>query len=245
VFPINAAFQNEDITMHRLAKTAIVLLGLLTQLAHAAASQSPPAPGLAGHYYFEGEREVGSKMVLRPSGEFHWMLTYGAVDLSAQGTWRKTGKHVVLSPAPRAPGKFRLFEESELNLRKGSSPGTWVAIVGIPYEGPVADVEVRFESKTGKTATAVSKANGDAIVTMAEGEEWVRSGLRRAGSKDKWVWIDVPSERAKARIAGFAITNLREIQPPPFKSLTLVQQKRNLVINDKSFGIRGRYERHP
>ncbi|MFC5461970.1 hypothetical protein [Massilia niabensis] len=230
--------------MHRFAQSAIVLLALTTPLAHAATSQSLPAPGLAGHYYLQGEREVGSKMMLNKSGNFHWMLSYGAIDLAAQGTWHAKGKRVVLKPAPRQPGKFRLFDDSELNLRKTPASGTWVAIVGIPMEGPVADVEVRFESKAGKTATAVSKANGDAIVTMPEGEEWVRSGLRRAGTKDKWVWIDVPAERANARIAGFAVTNLREIQPPPFKSLTLIQHKGNLVIDDKSFGIRGRYERH-
>lgn len=230
--------------MHLVSKTVIILLGLITQPAFAAASRPLPASGLAGHYYLQGERELGSKMMLNKSGNFHWMLSYGAVDLAAQGTWQQKGKRVVLKSAPPQPGKFRLFDESELNLRKAPSPGTWVAVVGIPMEGPVAEVEVRFESKAGKTATAVSKANGDAVVTMPDGEQWVRSGLRRAGSKDKWVWIEVPAKRAKARIAGFAVTNLNEIQPPPFKSLTLIQRKGDLVIDDKSFGIRGRYEKH-
>lgn len=228
--------------MRRFATILVMLLGLFTQAAHAA-RQSRPAAALAGHYYFTGEREVGSQMVLDETGDFQWMLTYGAVDLVTQGTWRKKGERVVLTPAPRQPGKFRLFAESELRVRKDPDAGTWVAIVGIPGEGPVAEVEVRFESRSGKTATAVSKANGDAIVTMPDSEKWVRSGLRRAGSKDKWVWIDVPAERAKARIAGFAVTNLMEIQPPPFKSLTLVQQKGTLVIADKSFGLRGRYQK--
>lgn len=228
--------------MHRLATPLIVLLGLVTQPA-LAANPSRPVSGLAGHYFFTGEREVGSEMVLDKTGDFAWMLTYGNVDLVAQGTWQKKGERVELTPAPRQPGKFRLFDDSELRVKQDPVSGTWVAIVGVPGQGPVAEVEVRFESRSGKTATAVSGANGDAIVAMPEGEKWARSGLRRAGSRDKWVWIEVPAERAKARVAGFAVTNPMAIQPAPFKSLTLIRQKGNLVIADESFGLRGRYQK--
>lgn len=226
-----------------------LLLGLLALLASAflsTASATKPAnsaPNVAGHYYLSGMTEVGSELLLKPSGEFDWMLAYGAQDMVARGRWAWNGNTVVLTTSGNAKGAFRLFEEDELHVKKEPKAGSWVAIVGVPRTGPIEGVEVQFVARSGKTATAVSQPNGDAIVSMPAGEQWVRSGLRRAGGKDEWVWIDVPPARAAARIAGFAVTNWQEFIKPPFETLELRLEDGKLVVADNPMGLRGTYSK--
>lgn len=226
-----------------------LLLALSTTLAGlclSSALASPPVPGepeLAGHYYLSGMTEVGSELLLKPSGEFDWVLMYGAQDMAARGKWKRAGQSVVLTTSSNAKGAFRLFTEDELNVKKAPRAGTWVAIVGVPRTGPIEGVEVQFVAKSGKTAIAASQANGDAIVTMPAGEQWVRAGLRRAASRDDWVWIEVPPQRAGARIAGFAVTNWQEFIKPPFDNLELRVENGVLVIADNPMGLRGAYSK--
>lgn len=52
---------------------------------------------LTGTYYLQGVMEVGSAFRLQPNGEFQYMLTYGAVDKEANGTWQKTVTGVTLT----------------------------------------------------------------------------------------------------------------------------------------------------
>lgn len=63
------------------------------------------ARAVVGHYYLEGAREVGSELLLRPDGQFQFMLTYGALDETGEGTWTRDGADVILQSAgePRAP----------------------------------------------------------------------------------------------------------------------------------------------
>ena len=209
-----------------------------------AAPQKPaPAPaassaGLTGQYALEGATEVGSMLALRPDGTYRWMMSYGNQDLSSAGVWVAKGDRVVLT-AKREPLKFRLFTEDELNLKKDPKPGVWVAIVGVPRQGPVADVEVRFEAKSGKTAVATSLPNGDAIVDMPASEAWVRAGLRAKGSTEAYQVLAVPAARGKARIAAFAIENVDALQNG-FVSMELSQEKGALVPAGES-AMRGRY----
>lgn len=205
--------------------------------------QRESRPDIAGYYYLSGMREVGSELHLRKNGEFNWALMYGAVDLYARGNWKREGKFVTLTSTRPSKGKFRLFEESELNLQKDARAGVWVAIVGVPRTGPVPNIEVRFVAKSGKSATAVSMNNGDAIVQMPSSERWVRTGLKRAGSNDEWQWIDVTDVRASARIAGFAVLNWQQISPPPFKLMKLRIEGEELSIDENPMGMRGTYSK--
>lgn len=50
-----------------------------------------------GSYYLQGVMEVGSAFRLQPDGKFQFMLTYGAVDREASGTWEKTDTGVTLT----------------------------------------------------------------------------------------------------------------------------------------------------
>lgn len=201
----------------------------------------PPAP-LAGHYYLQGgQSEVGSELLLKEDGKFEWALMYGAVDQMARGTWQQAGGLVTLTVAKREEPTFRLFDEDELTLKKQPAAGKWVAIVGVPRRGPVADVEVRFEAKSGRTVDAVSAQNGDAIVDMPPSESWVRAGLRRNGSGAPWQWLALPPVRTEARIAAFAVVNVETLLAAPFERMTLRVGDGGLVIEEGLDGMRGTY----
>ena len=229
--------------MRNLTSLFLIVFALVGQLAQAEEPPSLSKAKLAGHYYLSGMPEVGSELVLDSAGKFQWMLAYGSMDQYAKGSWKLRGRKVVLTPEPGKPGRFRLFKEDEMNVRKGPRYGTWVAIVGVPHEGPIPGVEVRFESESGQLASAVSDGNGDAIVEMRSSEAWKRTGLRRADSDDAWIWFDMPSERAQARIAGFAVDNPIEVLNPPFKSLTLAVHDKGLKIVDPTSRFTGIYKK--
>jgi hypothetical protein len=81
----------------------------------AAITCPPVAPGLEGHYVLNGEREVGSQILLRPDGQFEFMLAYGAVDQYGSGCWsvqdntlalRVKGRKIPLRASPE-DRKFR------------------------------------------------------------------------------------------------------------------------------------------
>ena len=221
----------------RFLSTLVLSSACLLGMTASAVDTNDPA----GHYYLSGMTEVGSELLLKKSGEFEWVLMYGATDMAAQGTWKRDGQRIVLTPHTPRPGKFRLFTESELSIKKDPRQGIWVAIVGVPATGPVAGIEVQFESASGRKATAVSGPNGDAIAQMPASETWKRAGLRRAGGKDAWTWFEVPAERARKRIAGFVVLNPGELQPAPFKTLSLSSSAGQLSVDENPMGLRGTY----
>ncbi len=184
---------------------------------------------------------MGSELLLKSDGRFEWMLTYGAVDQFAQGTWQLQGNDVLLSATlPTVRPVYRLFTARELNISKPAEKGTWIAIVGVPHVGPMSKIEVKFESHSGATSAALTDRNGDAIVKMPDHEQWVRAGLRVPGSENEWEWFTISKERASERIAGFAISS-QWAQPSAFKELTLSISQEGLAIQDKKSGLRGVY----
>lgn len=220
--------------------------GLLS-LPVSASAADQPAPSLPGHYYLQGVTEVGSELLLKKDGKFEWMLAYGNVDQQASGDWRVSGDEVTLQAASlgKAP-QFRVFEEEEMRIQKPAAAGLWVAIVGFPQLGPMVGVEVKFEAKSGKTATAVSVQNGDAIVKMPASEQWVRAGLRLEGSGADYQWLPVPAERARERIAAFAVTDRQWLMKPAFQKLTLRVVDGGLQVSDADNGLaRGVYAKQP
>lgn len=73
---------------------------------------------LAGHYYLEGIMETGSELLLRDDGRFQWYFTYGALDLAAEGRWRREGVNVVLLPDVfQAPPQYPETEFKRMQLR--------------------------------------------------------------------------------------------------------------------------------
>ncbi|MCC7596118.1 hypothetical protein IGS61_01380 [Janthinobacterium sp. FW305-129] len=225
----------------------ISLSGLLACAALAfsapASAAEPAASSLPGHYYLQGVMEVGSELLLKKDGKFEWMLSYGNTDEQASGEWRVAGDLVTLvaGNGGQEP-QFRLFEENEMRIQKPAEAGVWVAIVGYPQVGPMPGVEVKFEAQSGKTATAVSVANGDAIVRMPASERWVRAGLRRQGSKADYQWLAVPPERVKDRLAAFAVTDAKWLQGQAFQKLALRVVKGGLKVDGVDSAVaRGLY----
>ena len=230
--------------MNTLLSSALACASLLSLSIPAVAADQA---ALAGHYYLQGVTEVGSELLLKKDGRFEWMLSYGAVDQQASGDWRVAGDAVtrVSGNGGKEP-QFRVFDESEMNIKKPAAAGQWVAIVGFPRVGPMAGVEVRFEAKSGKTATAVTVPNGDAIVAMPASEIWIRAGLRRQGSSADFQWLVVPPERARERIAAFAVTDRQWLAGQAFQTLNLRVVDDGLKVSDPDNGLgRGTYIRQP
>ena len=230
--------------MNTLLSSVLACASLLSLSIPAVAADQA---ALAGHYYLQGVTEVGSELLLKKDGRFEWMLSYGAVDQQASGDWRVAGDTVTLvSGNGGKEPQFRVFDESEMNIKKPAAAGQWVAIVGFPRVGPMAGVEVRFEAKSGKTATAVTVQNGDAIVAMPASEIWVRAGLRRQGSSADFQWLVVPPERARERIAAFAVTDRQWLAGQAFQTLNLRVFDDGLKVSDPDNGLgRGTYIRQP
>ncbi len=68
---------------------------------------------VAGHYYLQGVREVGSELLLKPDGKFQFMLSYGAADYWGGGTWAVKDESVILnSSAAKGAEPFRLLKSS-------------------------------------------------------------------------------------------------------------------------------------
>lgn len=214
-------------------RAILLSLSLLATAAHAA------DPALAGSYSLQGAMEMGSQLTLGKDGKYEWALSYGNQDFASMGRWELKNKRVLLTATQEALD-FRLFKQDELSLKKSPKPGVWVAVVGIPHYGPVADVEVKFEAKSGRSAIAKSLQNGDAIVDMPAGETWTRAGLRALGAAHDYHWIDIPAERAAARIAGFALKNVAALQSGGFKTMELKQENGALVVVGKP-QLGGRY----
>lgn len=231
--------------MYRTLSQAWLSLALAAGFLLSAGANAGPADGLAGHYYLEGGRsEVGSELLLRKDGTFEWALMYGAVDQGARGTWAKKDDRVVLTPARAEEPVFRVFREDDYKAREPVEPGRWIAMLSVPGLGPLGAVEVRFEARSGKTASAVSEEDGAAVVEMPASETWTRAGLRRAGSAAPLQWFSIDAGRAQTRLVGFALTNVEALQRAPFAKLALRVGPDGLVVDDPDSGLRGTYAKH-
>jgi hypothetical protein len=116
-----------------------------------------PAPDrVAGHYVLEGAHEMGSELVLKPGGQFEYMLAYGAADYTATGKWHAAGDTVVLdSKIPDGP-TFKLVRSTDLR-----SPDVRVWVKG-KSGSPVANLDVVLTSPEGE-ATARTDRDGMAL----------------------------------------------------------------------------------
>ena len=112
---------------------------------------------LAGQYYLQNVREVGSELVLQPDGRFDFMLAYGAADYWAKGTWRVQDGVVLLNSAPRKEAPpFRLVRSS----------ATTTAAIRIRVQGangrPVPNIDVTLSTDKG-TSDARTDSDGIAV----------------------------------------------------------------------------------
>lgn len=98
---------------------------------------------LAGRYSGSA-MELAAALDLKPDGRFDYWLTYGALDETSSGRWRREGNHVLLTSDPFTPPRIALVR------REAGSPG----------------VEVRLEVPEG-----FSRQYFAAVLTFADGEQ--------------------------------------------------------------------------
>jgi hypothetical protein len=134
---------------------ALLLINLLAMLGWGAAPNN-----IAGHYVLENAHEMGSELLLKPDGQFQYMLAYGAADYTAAGKWRVVGDTVVLdSKLPTTPA-FKLLRSSDLR-----SPDVRVWVKGA-NGSPVANLDVELTTATGDTSARTDR-DGMAIFPAA------------------------------------------------------------------------------
>lgn len=97
----------------------------------------------AGHYVLVGVLETGSELFLKADGNFEFMLAYGAMDLSAMGSWRQDGDSVILNA--KVSGE-PLFRQSKTAASK--KPGIRVRVTG-PAGDPAQNVDVTINAEGG------------------------------------------------------------------------------------------------
>lgn len=218
--------------------SAILSLSLIANASLAADTTTLP-----GHYYLEGVRETGAELVLQPDGAYDWGMSYGAVDLRSMGKWNfQNGKLTLTSGAPE-PMQFRVRRDDEVDITRKIGPNMLHAFVILGRRGPVTNLEMMFESKSGKRATALNTKDGGVGVPMPDTEQWTRLGLRQAGAKH-WQWVEVPAEQAKRRIVGFTVANPMVVAPPAFDTLVMKLDQGDLIMDGKSSNG-GRYVKRP
>ena len=121
----------------------IVALGIASPLAQ--------SDDVAGHYVLTGMMEVGSELLLKPDGQFEFMLAYGAADYWAKGTWRHEKDAVLLKSPGTKEEPFRFLRSDA-----GTSGGIRVSVLGKNGRG-VPHIRVTLHA-----------AGGDAEATTAD-----------------------------------------------------------------------------
>jgi hypothetical protein len=128
-----------------------LLLSLILMATAAACGQD-----VAGHYVSH-VMEVGSELLLKPNGQFEFMLAYGAADYWAKGTWRRDGNAVVLTSSGKEEPPFR-FLRSEAG--KPGQIRVWVLLANSGKGVPNIDVKLLAE---GEPLAATTGEDGSAV----------------------------------------------------------------------------------
>lgn len=86
----------------RRATIALAAAALGAALPHAAtAACTQVDPAIAGHYVLNGQKEIGSEILLEPDGTFAFLLAYGAIDQFGKGCWSVEGNRLALRVGDR------------------------------------------------------------------------------------------------------------------------------------------------
>ena len=121
------------------------VVALLLVLLHLAGVPAPAPPAVAGHYVLENAHEMGSELVLKPDGQFDYMMVYGAADYHATGKWHVAGETVVLNSKLAEGAPFKLQRSADLR-----SPDLRVWITGLNGKG-VANLDVTMTAAEGES----------------------------------------------------------------------------------------------
>ncbi|WP_454674592.1 ankyrin repeat domain-containing protein [Achromobacter pestifer] len=144
-----------------------------------AVSKSASSGGLPGHYYLRGMREVGSELLLSGDGSFDYLMSYGAVDIVARGTWRSDGRHVYLDSPPIQPYSAIADVRADTRL---AQPGQLT-------------VRVYYQDRPVKVDVAMSSAEADYAGTprQSEGADGVSAPIAPGALKAMAVYVPLPA----------------------------------------------------
>ncbi|MGE8656260.1 MAG: ankyrin repeat domain-containing protein [Achromobacter sp.] len=137
------------------------------------------AARVAGHYSLRGVREVGSELLLSADGRFDYLMSYGAVDIQASGTWRSDGKQVILDTPPIQP--FSAIGKVGADTRAA--------------DGGQLTVRVYYQGRPVKVDVAMSSASADYAGTpkQSEGADGVSAPIAPGELKALAVFVPLPS----------------------------------------------------
>lgn len=200
-----------------------ILVGLATAQGNEKTVQSP-----VGNYYLQGVREVGSQIILFDNGKFSYFLSYGAVDQSAAGTWRKDGQSIVLDAAALPePSFLTAMRLPELNRNDGKDTPPLMAVVKVvSYQLGLtwSNMVVTAEFADGKVRSGKTGTGGTLLFIERTEPEWldlpiVRVAVEYPPAKVGKRWFPFDSTKAKTLVVEFEPGNLARQN---FESLRLV-----------------------
>lgn len=111
----------------------------------ASAAPGAQSDDVAGHYVLSGVMEVGSELMLKPDGQFEFMLAYGAADYWAKGTWHRDKDAVLLKSSGTKEEPFRF-----LRSEPGTAGRIRVSVIGKNGRG-VPNIRVTLHSGEGES----------------------------------------------------------------------------------------------
>lgn len=247
---------------HAAALAALALCQVaIADAAHAADATKPPkaastkAADMAGHYYLEGVHEVGAELVLRQDGRFQFGMSYGGVDLSAEGAWKQQDQKVVLTTDARPEPSFKWKAGQPAHDERcfaGSDAPTvlMVCIRTAALEQVWSGVEITAEFANGQRRSGTTGRKGKLLFVAREEPEWKGVPVKRIQVaypyyKVPGQWFDVPKG---------ADTALIDLEPgrlikPAFETATLriVSSRTDppelVMLDREGKEVQGRYVR--
>ncbi|HME08128.1 MAG TPA: hypothetical protein VKG25_13815 [Bryobacteraceae bacterium] len=132
------------------------------------------AQDVSGRYVLQNSMEISSELLLLPNHSFQYVLSAGAVDYYARGSWQVDGNSVVLTTvgAPALPFKFVRSETT-----KDSGVHVWVKN---PNGEPAGDIDVILQQSRGPVQGKTND-QGEAVFQGASAAATILLAVRAYG----------------------------------------------------------------
>jgi len=171
-------------------------------------AMGPPNDRFAGHYVLENGHEMGSELVLKPDGQFEYMLAYGAADYMAAGKWHVKNDTVILdTKMPDGPPLKVLTSNYE------KTPDLRIWIKGMNGR-PLPNLDVALTSEKGE-ATARTDSDGMALFEATSGPKSVVVHIRVYHYDSPALMLNTAHNTFELELNGDVITTV------PFKAEVL------------------------
>ena len=194
-----------------------------------------PVASLPGHYYLQGVREVGGELQLSKDGRFDYAMSYGAVDILAQGTWRSDGKRVYLDTPPVEPASVIGGVHAQTKTNDPADQLTVRVYVG---DRPVK-VQVAMSSSeadyVGKSANHADSADDDSdrtkgvVAPIAPGALKALAVFLPLPSGERWYTVDLTKLDPAARSIRIDLALPESVTRSPLHTMLVLNEDGALV----------------